>query len=188
MSLTGVKDVDMEIILQLEDTELPRVCAVNKYVNEICQSDAFWYKRLINRIAKVRDINLSNYKGLKIIDINGERIREMQRFFGFKNLKGLNSYLNELHPNAAYLLYFVSPSFFDRQIRLTYPGFNENELPKYINREELLYEMRRQVAKAHYTLTNDRRINNHSFQFNIIPTPLMLPVEGYTTYKKIMGL
>ena len=80
MSLTGIKDLDMNIILQLEDTELPRVCAVNRYVNEICQSDAFWYKRLINRIAKVRDINLSNYKELEIIDVTGERIREMQRF------------------------------------------------------------------------------------------------------------
>ena len=94
MSLTGVKDVDMEIILQLEDRELPRVCAVNKYVNEICQSDAFWYRRLLNRITKVRDDNLSKYKKLILIDITGERIKEMQRFYGLKNLKDLNSFLN----------------------------------------------------------------------------------------------
>ena len=187
MSLTGVRDVDMGIILQLEDSDLPRVCSVNKYVNEICQSDAFWYKRLINRIAKVRDINLSNYKELEIIDINGERIREMQRFFGLKSLKELNIFLNELPPNAAYLLYFAFPSF-DRHIPLIYPKFNENELPKYINRDELRYEMRRQVAKAHYSLTNDRRINKHTFQFTIIPVPKELPVEGYAAYKKVMGL
>ena len=84
MSLTGVRDVDMNIILQLEDRELPRVCAVNKYVNEICESDAFWYRRLINRITKVRDDNFSKYKKLKIIDVTGDRIREMQKFFGYK--------------------------------------------------------------------------------------------------------
>ena len=187
MSLTGVRDVDMEIILQLEDSDLPRVCAVNKYVNEICESDAFWYRRLINRIAKVKDINLSNYKELEIIDINGERIKEMQRFFGLKSLKELNSFLNELPLNAAYLLYYAFP-YFDKHIKTTYEQFNENELPKYINREELRYEMRRQVAKAHYSLTNDRRINNHTFQFSIIPTPKELPVEGYAAYKKVMGL
>ena len=187
MSLTGLKDVDMEIILQLEDRELSRVCSVNKYVNEICQSDAFWYRRLINRIAKVRDINLTNYKELIIIDVTGERIREMQRFFGFNSLKELNTFLNELPKNAVYLLYFPFPSF-DKHIPLIYPKFNENELPKYINREELRYEMRRQVSKAQYSLTNDRRINSYTFQFTIIPVPKELPVEGYTAYKKIMGL
>ena len=130
MSLTGIKDVDMNIILQLEDSDLPRVCAVNKYVNEICQSDAFWYKRLINRIAKVKDINLSNYKELEIIDINGERIREMQRFFGLKSLKELNIFLNELPPNAAYLAYHGFP-FVDQEIEEMYK-FNEADLPKYI--------------------------------------------------------
>ena len=184
MSLTGLKDVDMEIILHLEDKELPRVYAVNKYVNEICQSDAFWYKRLIKKIAKVRDINLANYKELKIIDINGERIREIQQFFGLKSLKELNSYLNELPTNAIYLLYYSFPSF-DKHIKITYEQFNENELPKYINREELRYEMRRRLAKAHYFLTNNRRINNHTFQFTIIPTPKELPKEGYDIYKKI---
>ena len=187
MSLTGVRDVDMEIILQLEDSDLPRVCAVNKYVNEICQSDAFWYRRLINRITKVRDINLTNYKELIIIDTNGERIREMQRFFGLKSLKELNIFLNELPPNAVYLLYFAFPAF-DKNIKVTYEQFNENELPKYINREELRYEMRRQVAKAHYSLTNDRSINNHIFRFVIIPKPRALTAEGYAAYKKIMGL
>lgn len=186
MSLTGVKDVDMEIILQLEDKELPRVCAVNKYVNEICQSDAFWYKRLINRITKIRDINLSNYKELILINVSGERIREMQRFFGLKTLKELNNFLNELPPNAVYLVYYSFPDF-DRHIQLIYPEFNENELPKYINREELRYEMRRQLVKAHYSLTNDRTINNHTFQFTIIPTRSVLPAEGYDAYKK-MGL
>ena len=186
MNLTGLKDVDMEIILQLEDRELPRVCAVNKYVNEICQSDAFWYKRLISRIAKVRNINLSNYKELKIIDINGERIREMQRFFGLKSLKELNIFLNELPPNADYLLYYAFPSF-DEDLRVIYK-FNENELPKYVNREELRYEMRRQVAKAHYSLTNDRTVNNYTFNFSIIPRRRRLKAEGYAAYKKIMGL
>ena len=55
MSLIRIRDVDMNIILQLKDSELPAVCSVNKYVNEISESDAFWYRKLLNRITKVRD-------------------------------------------------------------------------------------------------------------------------------------
>ena len=186
MSLTGIRDVDMNIILQLEDSDLPRVCAVNKYVNEICESDAFWYRRLINRITKVRDDNLSKYKKLIIIDVTGKRIREMQRFFGLKSLKELNMFLNELPRNAVYLLYYTFPSF-DEQIRLIYKEFKEEELPTYINRSELRYEMRRQAAKSHYSLRNNRKINNYTFQFTITPTRKILPQENYDAYQ-LMGL
>lgn len=133
MVLTGNRDVDMEIILQLEDRELPAVCAVNKYVNQICESDAFWYRRLLNRITKARDDNLSKYKDLLITDINGEKIREMQRFLGFKTLKELNAFLNELQPNAAYLAYYAilaSDDYpFDNYVNNAY-NLDKTELPK----------------------------------------------------------
>jgi hypothetical protein len=186
MSLTGVGDVDMEIILQLEDRELSRVCCVNKYLNEICQSDTFWYKRLINRIATARNDNLSKYKQLMLIDINGKRIREMQEYFGLKDLKEVNNFLNELPYKAVYLLYYAFPCF-DNHIVKIYEGFDESKLPKYINRKELKYEMRREVAKSHYFLTPDRSLNNYTFRFSIIPAATDLPIESYNAYKT-MGL
>ena len=186
MSLTGIKDVDMNIILQLEDRELPRVCAVNKYVNEICESDAFWYRRLINRITKVRDDNLSKYKKLIIIDVTGERIREMQRFLGLKSLKELNVFLNELPSSAIYVAYYYLYKF-NQNLQNTYKKFNENELPKYINKDELRYEMRRQVVKAQYSPGNNRNLNFPSFQIDITPFPTKLIPEVYDAYKS-MGI
>ena len=185
MSLTGVKDVDMEIILQLDDRELPRVCAVNKYVNEICQSDAFWYKRLINRITKVRDDNFSKYKEIKMISVTGEKIREMQRFYGLKSLKELNNFLNELPPNAAYLAYHGFP-YIDKQIKDTYKSFNEDELPTYINRDELRYEIRRHVVKSNYSPVG-KELDNSTFEFRLVPTRQGLREDHYNAYK-IMGI
>ena len=186
MSLTGVKDVDMEIILQLEDRELPRVCAVNRYVNEICQSDAFWYRRLINRITKVRDDNLSKYKNLILIDITGARIREMQRFYGLKSLKNLNIFLNELPANAAYIAYHGFSEIDDR-IKETY-NINENDLPKYINRDELRYEMRRELTKERYCPRNNRVIDYISYIVEIRPNGVKkVPIDIYDAFK-IMGI
>ena len=42
MALTGNKDIDFKILLELNDTELGRVCQVNKYVNSLCNDDNFW--------------------------------------------------------------------------------------------------------------------------------------------------
>ena len=185
MSLTGIKDVDMNIILQLEDRELPWVCAVNKYVNEICESDTFWYRRLINRITKVRDDNLSKYKQLKIIDVTGERIREMQRFFGYKSLKELNMFLNELPPNAVYLLYYDFQSL-DDLIKDTY-GFNPEKIPPYINSVELQYDLRREVAKSPFLANTGRIIPYARFTFELRPVGKRLKAHIYDAYKT-MGI
>ena len=85
MSLTGMRDVDIEILLNLDDSELPQVCAVNKYVNQLCEDDKFWYRRIINKIEKVKQDNFSKVKTLKNIHITADRIREMQNTTGPEN-------------------------------------------------------------------------------------------------------
>ena len=95
-------------------------------------------------------------------------------------------FLNELPPNAVYLLYFAFPSF-DKDISSAYPEFDENKLPKYINREELRYEMRRQAVKAHYSLRRGGEVNHHIFRFSITPVAKKLNQAGYEAYK-LMGL
>ncbi len=86
MSLTGIRDVDIEILLNLDDSELPRVCSVNKYVNKLCEHDDFWYRRIINKISKVKEYNFSQVKGLIDIPITGERI------FRFRKVKRIKQF------------------------------------------------------------------------------------------------
>ena len=47
MSLTGNKETDFLILMQLTDNELTKVCQVNKYVNKLCNDDNFWRNRII---------------------------------------------------------------------------------------------------------------------------------------------
>ena len=46
---TKIKDVDLKILQQLDDKELPVVCSVNKYVAELCNDESFWLTRLLNK-------------------------------------------------------------------------------------------------------------------------------------------
>ena len=46
---TKIRDVDLKILQQLNDKELPLVCSVNKYVAELCNDENFWLTRLLNK-------------------------------------------------------------------------------------------------------------------------------------------
>jgi hypothetical protein len=45
--LSGNKDADLKILQNLEDTDFPRVCEVNQYVNKLCSEDVFWLNRFL---------------------------------------------------------------------------------------------------------------------------------------------
>ena len=48
MSLTGFKDLDRKILLDLDDSDIISYCKINKNARNICQEDLFWKLR-INR-------------------------------------------------------------------------------------------------------------------------------------------
>lgn len=141
--LTGVKDTDILILLQLEDHELGPVCSVNSYVRSLCNDEKFWRVRIMNKIKKSMENTLKNYPGLPKGEINGIMIDEMKEYFGFSTLKELNNYLNKIPIAALYHSYsrftymdnFITPFF----------EFDENLLPKYINVKEIMFYLRRQL-------------------------------------------
>ena len=150
MSLIGNKDVDMEILLKLNDSKIPRVCAVNRYVNQICESDIFWYRKLIDRIEKVKKDNFSRVKDLLDREVNGEGIREMMKFFGFETPKQLYQYLNRFQEKSLYLIYF-QPDAGDLQVNDNYE-IDKNKLPIYINYDQLIYYLRREIIIGNYSM------------------------------------
>jgi hypothetical protein len=144
--LTGNKDLDMEIILNLRDDEIEPVCNVNKYVKDICESEIFWYRRIAKRLEYAKNENFKLYKELKIVPIDREGISQMRKYFGFKNLKELNDRLNIFLPKALYFIYYDSyVKYYDR-----FNEINKELLPKYINYDELLYEARWQYIYGKY--------------------------------------
>ena len=50
--LSGYPETDLIILSNLTDEELTNVCAVNKYVNSVCQDDNFWARRTVAKFGK----------------------------------------------------------------------------------------------------------------------------------------
>ncbi len=48
-AFTGLPATDILILAELSDRELIDTCAVNKYVNDICNNESFWLNRLLNK-------------------------------------------------------------------------------------------------------------------------------------------
>ena len=48
-TLSGVKDVDLIILSNLNDKDLFSLCMVDKYTNNLCKIESFWMNRFINR-------------------------------------------------------------------------------------------------------------------------------------------
>ncbi len=188
MSLTGIRDVDIEILLNLDDNELPLVCTVNKYVNQICEDDKFWYRRIINKIEKIKQDNFSKVKTLKNIEITGKRVQEMQKYFGFEKLKDFNNFLNKLPPNALYQEYFTFNNN-DNYINSVYDmNIHTHVFPKYINKEELIYEVRRAFTISRYKpISNENKFSIDSFLFNLIPVNRLIVITDKTfeTFQKL---
>ncbi len=174
MSFTGIRDIDIEILLKLNDVEICKVFTLNKYFNRLCEDDIFWYQRIINKIEKVKRDNFSKVKTLKNIEVSAVRIREMQKYFGFDKLKHLNNFLNKLPINAIYQEYFnfIFHRKDDRINRIYGIDVYTHKFPEYIDRQKLIYELRRNQTINMYRPVNDSgKIEYKSFSFN-------LPVKG----------
>jgi hypothetical protein len=61
MAFTGIRDVDLEILSKLDDSELGKMCGTDKYFRNLCKNDDFWRNRTIKRFGKylgtVEEIN-----------------------------------------------------------------------------------------------------------------------------------
>jgi len=147
--LTGDKNLDMEILMKLKDHELGPVCQANKYINSLCKTPIFWYNRLIKKIEKSYQENLKLNKNMKKFEVNGIELENMKDYFGFENLQELNNFLNEFSLNALYSLYVMYDIIVNNLVDLVYT-FDDTKLPKYINKKELIFYLRREFAKNYY--------------------------------------
>jgi len=61
MAFTGIRDVDLEILSKLDDSELGKMCSTDKYFRNLCKNDDFWRNRTIKRFGRylgtVEEIN-----------------------------------------------------------------------------------------------------------------------------------
>jgi len=60
--LTGIKDVDYNILNNLSDDDLIKICKINKNANNLCGDQIFWYNRIKSKFPYIPDNILNRYK------------------------------------------------------------------------------------------------------------------------------
>jgi len=53
---TGTIDVDILILKELDDEDLINVCAVNTYINDLCNRDSFWRARTLDKFGMLGNV------------------------------------------------------------------------------------------------------------------------------------
>ena len=65
MALTGIKDVDLKILLYLDDNDLFNFYRTNTIANKLCQNQTFWLKKVALKYPEIPLAVMKEYKGDK---------------------------------------------------------------------------------------------------------------------------
>ena len=117
--LTGNKDVDFLILMELDDRELTIVCRANKYVNSLCKDERFWSNRIL----------------LKFPDYSADLARDMKNYLEFDSWKEFYIWLQQHASIASKIIKSLEKNkraAIDETLRL----FKKVKLNKWINPAE----------------------------------------------------
>lgn len=155
--LTGNKNVDIEIINQLSDEDLTKVCQVNSYIRNLCNDNTLWRRR-ISLIYKFPYV----------------KILEMYKYLEFENWKEYYLWLTENHdvyhiPLKAYvdilLKSFKNINLIDVTVNII---SSTAKFPKWVNKIEYLKELKRYILLNLYDEINPdfhERENNTDYDY-----------------------
>ncbi len=82
---TGIKDVDLKILMDVDDETLLKTCSTNKELYRICNTDSFWRNRYVKQYGekatkyKPEDRSWKNHYMQTYIDLH--RFKEPMDFF-----------------------------------------------------------------------------------------------------------
>ncbi len=79
--LSGIKDVDLKILSELNDRDLFSFCLADKAVNKMCKDENFWRNRFVSRFGQIeKPDNWRNYY-LKVVSILDKYSKSPWNFF-----------------------------------------------------------------------------------------------------------
>lgn len=168
MALTGIKDVDMKIIDNLNDVELGKVCTVNKYVNKLCNEEIFW----VNRIRR-------------IYPITTEELNQMKEYLLFPSYKELYIWLQKEFRTRQLDLRRFDIKFKIFKDNLKYNSAFENflikfseiwEAPFWIKEKEFLIYLKRVLFKVFVKDRNRDDILNSDVYEQVLNKDFHIPI------------
>ena len=118
--LTGNKDADFLILMELNDRELGVVCQANKYVSSLCKDERFWLNRLL--------LNFTSYTPVIA--------RDMKNYLEFDSWKEFYIWLKQQHNDVPDKIIKSLDKHKKEVIDETLKLFKKVKLSKWINPEE----------------------------------------------------
>lgn len=129
--LTGIKDADFLVLMQLNDYELTQVCQVNRYVQKLCNDDQFWRNRFIK--------TYSDYLGSSVSETL-DRAKQYKTYLDFDTWKDMYIFFNV--EKVKKLFYLLShQTELDEHIN----DLIKKDLPIWVNRDLLEKSLRRDL-------------------------------------------
>jgi len=61
---TGIKDVDLKILSELDDMSLLNFCKTSTYGKKLCENEIFWFNRTLSKYGKVEKNPKRSWKNL----------------------------------------------------------------------------------------------------------------------------
>ena len=158
---TGNKDTDFIILSQLSDRDLGAVCSVNRYAKKLCEDENFWRKRLymnpiiVNLMKEFKDAQLPEDSFYKLVI-------DIKQFLEYSSWKEFYFFL--FHNEDRYIRETVKDSVRTSIIRYNekshskfLSNINMKEGPKWINKDELRKELKREyfwgLSRGHFDIS-----------------------------------
>lgn len=151
--LTGNKDADFIVLMQLNDYELGQVCQANKYVNSLCKDEIFWfnriYKNIQDSVIEKYDVYSKFVKGLTKTTNKKKYIEVAKIFYGFQSNMEFYKFLKsvtEKYPKVYFYVFLYSLG--QKKLLDVIYEINKDELPEWINYEEFIFHLRRKILES----------------------------------------
>lgn len=113
--LTGYKDFDTEMFLNLDVENLRSICSINKYTKNICDGKIFWVKKFQNDNLEIPNLKIDDINWFHLYDVSLSVKEDMRyiKYFGdieYKLVKrfydfDLNHYLKLINQEEISLRY-----------------------------------------------------------------------------------
>lgn len=149
--LTGLSDVDYNIMLYLPFSELKKLCQTNKYAHKLCYNKEFWLEKIV-----YDDILLPTFV-FKLVDVNWITVYEILKWINMYNAYVFSNSSNAFIINTNKLKKF---NILLKKYNIDYIAGDDLKYISYYNINDNTYDLQFII------LDDDELINDHQQNYN----------------------
>jgi hypothetical protein len=166
MSLTGNKDTDFLLLLNIPDVDLPNFSCLNKYSEKLYSDPNFWRRKMMIRF------NLY-YPDILSIERYLGSIKDIYRYFTNKNMD--------------LIIPILKDSKFIDELESIIRTILPNNLPKWVNSQLFIFELRKKmlIKSMSYIYWNNFYYEDVWLSLSPFKAPYKLKISDDRNYVKV---